>query len=285
MRKLCFGFCLLQVFISFSQLDSIIKVGEQDTAEQNVWQRFKYDGITAFQGIKYAYTRPLHWKEKDLLTAGAFITGEYILYTADTDIYEYFREQDKHAPKILKETGWYFGSPQNTYMIMGGVYLTGLFTNNQKIRRTGVLMISSASAAGFIQTIAKNAFGRARPTAGEGKHDFELFSKEAGQHSFPSGHAILSFSVAHSLAKQFESPWVKGGIYAVGSIAPISRLWAGAHWATDIGAGIFLSIVTVDAIDRFLFEEEKYNVPYKHKKNISWHINAGAGTIGVVGVF
>lgn len=285
MRFLSFFFLLLVSTGVFSQTDSIIKIGEDNPKDQNLWQRFKYDGLTAYQGIKYAYSRPFHWQEKDFLTAGAFVAGEAILYSADTDIYHYFIDQDKQAPHVLKQVGWYFGSPQNTYMVMGGVYLTGLFTNNQKIRRTGVLMLSSASAAGLVQTLAKNAFGRARPTAEEGRHDFDPFSKEPDHHSFPSGHAIMSFTVAHALAKQFESPWIKGGIYAVGSIAPVSRLWAGAHWATDIGAGIFISIVTVDSIDHFLFQEEKYDVPYRQKKNISWHMNAGAGTIGLVGVF
>lgn len=268
-------------------IDSLININENNPLEQNLWQRFKYDGVTAYQGLKYAYTRPLHWQKKDLVTAGAFVASEAILYSVDTNLNRYFVNQEPNAPQVLKDFGWYFGSPQNNYMAMGGIYLTGLFTNNQKIRRTGVLMISAASAAGLLQTITKNAVGRARPGTGRGKHHFSMFSKSPGAHSFPSGHSILSFTFAHALAKQFNSVWVKSGIYAVGLIAPVSRLWEGAHWATDIGAGIFISVVTVDAVDKFLFKEAKYDVeaPYRVKKKISWHFVPGAGTVGFVGVF
>lgn len=282
--NLVFG---LLMFSAFGQsLDSLL-ISERNPEQQNLWQRFKYDGVTAYQGMKYAYSRPFHWDKNDVITAGAFVASELIIYSADTDIRSFFREQNEHAPQVLKEFGWYYGSPQNNYMAMGGVYLVGLFTNNQKIRRTGVLMITSASAAGLIQTISKNAFGRSRPDTERGKHYFKPFSKEGGDHSFPSGHAILSFTMAHALAKQFDNIWIKGGIYSVGLIAPVSRLWADAHWASDVGAGIFISIVTVNAVDKFLFKEEKYNVhnPFKEKNKINWHFKAGMGTFGVVGTF
>ncbi|GLB53872.1 hypothetical protein NBRC110019_29130 [Neptunitalea chrysea] len=275
---------LLFVYVhSYSQIDSLL-VPEQNPEKQSLWQRFTYDGLTAYQGIKYAYSRPFHWKEKDFLTAGAFIGSEVILYSLDTNLNTFFSEQDEHAPHMLKQIGWYSGSPQNAYIAMGSFYLTGLFTNNQKIRRTGVLMITAGSAAGLLQTFSKTIVGRARPKEGLGKHAFDPFSKAAGFHSFPSGHSILTFTIAHSLAKQFDNIWVKSGIYSVGLIAPLSRLWDGAHWATDVTTGIVLSIVTVDAVDKFLFAEEKYNVPGK-KKLVSWHFKAGYGTIGVVGVF
>ncbi|SFU33925.1 Membrane-associated phospholipid phosphatase [Pustulibacterium marinum] len=278
------------MFVNVSRaqiIDSLVDIEEENPKEQNVWQRFKYDGLTAYQGLKYTYSRPFHWKEKDFLTAGAFVASEAILYSVDTNLNRYFQDQSPHAPQFLKDFGWYYGSPQNNYMAMGGVYLFGLFTNNQKVRRTGVLMISAASAAGLIQTITKNAIGRARPGTGDGKHFFKPFSKEGGYHSMPSGHSILSFTMAHAIAKQFDNIWVKSGIYAVGLVAPVSRLWAGAHWATDIGAGIFISVVTVDAVDNFLFKERKYDVdvPYKQQRKISWHFTPGAGTIGFVGVF
>lgn len=280
-------FCSSILAVKGQVLDSLIEVKEPNPIDQNLWQRLKYDGVAAFQGLTYAYSRPLHWQEKDLLTAGAFVGSELILYSVDTNINRYFINQEPDAPQVLKEFGWYFGSPQNNYMAMGGIYLVGLFTNNQKVRRTGVLMISAASAAGLIQTISKNAIGRARPGTGRGKHHFSMFSKSPGAHSFPSGHAILSFTFAHAIAKQFDNIWVKSGIYAVGLIAPVSRLWEGAHWATDIGAGLFISVVTVDAIDKFLFKEKKYNVaiPKRVQHKISWHFRPGVGTVGVVGVF
>ena len=250
---------------------------------ETILQMLKYDGITAFGGLKHAYTRPFHWKKDDFITAGAVIVGTALLYSFDEESSRFFIRQEKNAPKVLKEFGRYFGAPQNNYMLSAGIYGVGLFTRNEKVRHTGVLLIASATAAGFIQTLSKNIVGRARPQTLEGKDVFKPFSKEGAYHSFPSGHTILSFTTAHAIARQFDSWWVKGGIYAVGMISPISRLSAGVHWLTDVALGVVLSVVIVDSIDNYLKDNNKYQL--KKQRKISWKMNLGAGRIGLVGTF
>ena len=118
----------------------------------------------------------------------------------------------------------------------------------------------------------------------EGHDSFRFYSNEAGYHSFPSGHAILSFTTAHAIAKQFKNPFIKGGIYAVGMITPVSRLWAGAHWLTDVSLGIVLSVVIVDGIDNFLNKTERYTYD-KNKVSIKWNLKLTPGQLGIVGTF
>ena len=257
---------------------------EKDSIErESIWQMMKYDGKTAFQGLKHAYTRPLHWKGDDFLKLGGVALSTIILYSFDEESSEYFINQEENAPQVLKEFGWYFGAPQNNYMISAGIYGVGLFTRNEKIRHTGVLLIASATAAGFIQTLSKNAFGRARPLTFDGKGSFKPFSSEGAYHSFPSGHAILSFTTAHAIARQFDSWWVKAPLYGAGLVAPISRLWAGSHWLTDVTVGIALSVFIVDSIDNYLKDNNKYDL--KKKKKISWRLNVSPNKLGFVGTF
>ncbi|WP_299098878.1 phosphatase PAP2 family protein [uncultured Winogradskyella sp.] len=249
---------------------------------KRIWNDFKYDGISIIKGVGNAYTQPLRWKKKDFITAGSFIAGTSLLYLADNEAQRIFTEQGEHAPTILQDFGWYFGSPQNFFMVTAGVYGFGLLTKNEKVRYTGVLIISSAVASGLFQSVAKTAIGRARPKTGNHDH-FSPFSNEPGYHSFPSGHSILSFSMAHAIAKQFDNFWVKAGIYTVGSIAPISRLWKNAHWISDVGFGMAFSIVITDGIDNFMKRNQRYEI--KEPKQISWQLKMGAGTFGVVGTF
>jgi len=255
-----------------------------DTLKPGIWQNFKYDGRNVWGGIKHTYTQPFHWKEKDLLTAGGVVAGTALLFLADDETSEYFVNQGKNAPHAIKQFGWYFGSPQNNYGITGGVYLFGLLTNNEKIRKTGVLMIASATASGVIQTFAKTIAGRGRPIVGNGPASFKPFSGIPDYNSFPSGHTVLSFTTAYAIGKQFKNPWVKSGIYAVGMIAPVSRLWAGAHWLTDVALSTALSVAVVDGIDNFLNKEQKYNTDPTNKK-ISWSFQCTGSTIGIVGTF
>lgn len=249
----------------------------------STWDLMKYDGVSAFGGLKKAYTAPLHWEKDDIVIASAVVAGTAAIYIFDEETSEYFKKQGENAPSVVRDFGWYFGSPQNNYGITGAVYLVGLFTKNEKIRKTGVLMISAATASGIIQSISKTAVGRARPTAEEGKASFKPFSKEGTYHSFPSGHTILSFTTMYALSKQFESPFVKAGLMGVGLIAPVSRLWDGAHWLTDVGLSLALSVAVVDTIDKYLSTERDYGVD--KEKTISWKMHVGLGRVGIVGTF
>ena len=206
------------------------------------------------------------------------------LYTIDDEADRWFRNQEPHIPELLKDYGWYYGNPQNNYAFNGIVYLTGLFSKNDKIRRTGVLMISSATATGVLQQISKSLVGRARPRSGLNKNDFRPFQRDSDFHSFPSGHTALAISNAHALAKQFKNPWIKSGIYVLGSIPPLTRLWNGAHWLTDIALSVVLSVATVEAIDKYLDGRyqnlSKENV-HKSKKRVAWRMIIKGNGLGL----
>jgi len=247
------------------------------------WEMLAYDGASAFGGLKHAYSRPFHWKKDDFITAGAILLGTGALYAFDEDSSDWFRRQEEDVPGVLKETGYYLGKPLYNYSINGGVYLIGLFTKNEKFRKTGVLLISSATAVGLIQTVSKTFVGRARPIASEGKDSFNPFSNEAHYHSFPSGHTILAFTTFYAIGKQFKNPWAKGGLYALGLLSPVTRLWSGAHWLTDVALSVAVSVVVVDSIDKYLNKERYPGVMSKDK--ISWRLQVGPGTIGLRGSF
>lgn len=169
-------------------------------------------------------------------------------------------------------------------MITGAVYFTGLFTKNEKLRRTGVLLVSSASAAGLFQQLTKSVIGRARPVSGKSKDTFDPFNSHRDYHSFPSGHTMLAFTNAYAIAKQFKNPWLKAGIYTVGLIPGISRLWEGQHWLSDVALGVAISIFTVESIDRYL--DRKYEQKYNDQtKKVSWNLNFGPGQVGFVARF
>ncbi len=280
-------FILLLVFVSFTvySQNSEDGIDSLDTqTPESVWQLLKYDGASIFGGIKHTYTQPFKWKGKDWATFGGVIAGTAALLTLDKPANTYFTDQGKDIPNSIRKIGFRFGKPVLNYGLTASVYAIGVLTKNEKIRKTGVLLIASATAGGLIQTVSKTLAGRARPTMEEGNLSFHFWSNEAGYHSFPSGHTILSFTTAYAIGKQFNNPYLKAGIYAVGLVSPVSRLWEGAHWLTDVALGVAISIIIVDGIDNYLKKTERYT--YHNKKNaIRWNLKLGAGQIGVVGRF
>ena len=260
-----------------------LKTGKP-TDSASIWKLAKYDATNTLQGVGYAFTRPLQWQKKDFQKLTTLAIGTFALSLADESANDFFNEQADNYPNIGENFGWYFGSPQNYFMINAGLYGFGLFTKNEKIRKTSVLIISSSITSGFIQTLSKTAFGRARPSSGFGHDAFDPGSSEANYHSFPSGHTVLAVTMAHAVAKQFDNVWLKIGIYSIGAIPPITRLLDGAHWLTDVAFSTALSIIVVDSIDKFLYKNDKYSSHSKPKK-ISWNLSFSSNQIGVVGVF
>tara|TARA_R110002051_G_scaffold1150_1_gene5926 strand:- start:1603 stop:2547 length:945 start_codon:yes stop_codon:yes gene_type:complete len=248
------------------------------------WEFFKYDIGSIFGGIGYSYTRPLHWKGKQWETFGIITAGTGVLYLFDEEISDFSRRQQQGIPKFIRAYGTEIGSPQYNYMLTGGVYVAGLFTENEKLRRTGVLLIASATSAGLLQQFTKSLIGRARPVSGKTKDTFDPFNSNRNFHSFPSGHTMLAFTNAYAIAKQFKNPWTKAGIYTVGLIPGVSRLWDGQHWFTDVALGVAISIFTVESIDRYL--NNRYSEKYRqHAKKISWDLDFSIGRLGIVGHF
>jgi membrane-associated phospholipid phosphatase len=84
---------------------------------------------------------------------------------------------------------------------------------------------------------------------------------------------MLAFSNAYAIAKQFKSPWVKGGLYAVGMIPGMVRVLDDFHWVSDVAFSTILSIFIVESIDKYL--DSKYNEKYNNQKpkNVSWNVS------------
>ena len=278
--KGCFIVVLIFSFNIFGQSKIVF-----DSSEETNWELFKYDIGNIFNGIGSSYTRPLQWGDKEWITFGSTLSGAGVLYLFDEETSEFAVRQKPGVPSFIRDYGTNFGSPQYNYIITGGVYLTGLFTKDEKLRRTGVLLVASATSAGLLQQLTKSLIGRARPISGKGKGAFDSFNSSRAYHSFPSGHTILAFTNAYAIGKQFKSPWVKGGIYALGLVPGVSRLWDGEHWLSDVALGVAISIFTVESIDKYLDGRYANKYSQEKEKKISWNINLGIRKIGVIGQF
>ncbi|NHF60594.1 phosphatase PAP2 family protein [Flavobacteriaceae bacterium TP-CH-4] len=275
MKFFIYVVCLSTIFSLQSQDFEIDSTGTR-------WQMAKYDFGNVFKGIGYAYSRPFHWRGPQWKDAGITALAFGASYLVDNPVNDYMGGIRDDVPQFIRDYGFEYGSPSNNYILTGAIYLTGLAIKDEKLRRTGVLLISSASAAGLLQQFLKSAVGRARPLSGYSKDTFDpLWGGDRDFHSFPSGHAILAMTNAHAIAKQFKNKWVKGGIYTLGAIPAISRLWEGKHWLSDVTLSVFISIFTVEAIDRYL--DTKYDKKYNDKaKKISYDLSFGPGQVGLV---
>ena len=279
MRNLLILCCLL----SCGPLLSQAEINPPVRADKNLWQDFTYDLGTIMGGIGHAYSRPFHWEGRQWTHFGITAAGTAALFLVDDEFDDWADGFRDDIPDGLVDVGIRYGNPQNNYAVTGGVYLTGLFLRNEKLRRTGVLLIASATAGGFLQQVSKRIIGRARPKSGDSSSTYRPFHLDRvfNYDSFPSGHAILAFSNAYAIAKQFKSPWIKAGLYTLGSIPGLARVRDGFHWISDVAFSTVVSIFIVESIDKYL--DSKYTQKYnpEQEKTVDWSLNFGVNTVGI----
>ena len=153
----------------------------------------------------------------------------------------------------------------------GGVALAALGSSDPRLSRAGYAS-SEAAVASYVMVIGlKYAVGRARPWTGHTNGNFSPFAGSAsrGQDSFPSGHAIVSWSVITPFAMEYNAPW----LYGLGVITDISRVGSRNHWVSDVVAGSFLGY----GMGKFFWESSKENdgphvflMPYG--AGLSWNL-------------
>ena len=125
-------------------------------------------------------------------------------------------------------------------VVIGAVAVVGLFVLE---RRAGWLMLIG-SISSLFDNIIKLVISRQRPPA-----DLVHILSPTTGFSYPSGHAVfftwMSFMIAVSLAPRI-SPVVRPALWIAAVIVIvltcIARVWAGAHWPSDVIGGVLLGI-------------------------------------------
>ncbi|MDB5544304.1 MAG: phosphatase family protein [Hyphomicrobiales bacterium] len=106
-------------------------------------------------------------------------------------------------------------------------------------------LIAANAVSGLLSLVVKMTFGRARPRLYDvvGPFHFDLFSVKSSVLSFPSGHAVTAFATATALA--FMAPRAAKALIAIAILIGVSRVVTGAHYTSDVIAGMAVGVATV----------------------------------------
>jgi undecaprenyl-diphosphatase len=125
-------------------------------------------------------------------------------------------------------------------VVLGAVAILALFIFE---RRAGWLMLIG-SISSLLDNIIKLVISRQRPPA-----DLVHILSPTTGFSYPSGHAVfftwMSFMIAVAVAPKIRPVyrpllWIFAAIVIV--LTCIARVWAGAHWPSDVMGGVLLGI-------------------------------------------
>ena len=132
------------------------------------------------------------------------------------------------------------GTAGYVQVAVGVIAIAALFVFE---RRAGYLM-AIGSISSLLDNLMKLVMARQRPNA-----DLVHILTPAPGYSYPSGHAVfftwLSFMLAFSLAPHVRPRWrwpLWTGAALVILLACSARVWAGAHWPSDVAGGFLLGL-------------------------------------------
>jgi len=125
-------------------------------------------------------------------------------------------------------------------VVIGAIAVAGLFFLE---RRAGWLMLIG-SISSLFDNVIKLVISRQRPPA-----DLVHVLSPTTGFSYPSGHAVfftwMSFMIAVSLAPKIR-PALRPALWIVAAVVVvltcIARVWAGAHWPSDVIGGVLLGM-------------------------------------------
>ncbi len=130
---------------------------------------------------------------------------------------------------------------KNFYLIFLVIWLLIIFSSKYKYRIAGWTIIISVTFSDILSSkILKYIFLRPRPY--EVLPDVFKLVSSAGP-SFPSSHAVNSFTVATLIMLFFKNPIYTALAFIVATLSAYSRVYVGVHYPLDVIFGAILGVI------------------------------------------
>ena len=157
------------------------------------------------------------------------------------------------------------GRPQYALVLLGGTWAAGELAGRGEVADAALRVTAALAAGGVANGVLKYSLGRERPSTTADPLRFRPFSADNRWQAFPSGHAVVAFSLASAVAEEARTPWVTVLAYGGAAAVGWSRVYDDKHWASDVAGGAFIGILagrsTVRLLRRRRADEDAANPP------------------------
>ncbi len=130
--------------------------------------------------------------------------------------------------------------------IAGGIYFTGLITRDEHAQETGIRTAEATADSVILYSVMKAVFQRQRPYSGVGEGKF--FAGNWTNGSFPSGHAMFTWTIASTVAHEYHSVPLDILMYGLATTVSTTRVTAGQHFPSDVFVGSVLGFLIGDYV-------------------------------------
>lgn len=180
------------------------------------------------------------WPSRREVAAGAALLGTALLLdrTFDATVPDRGGTAWENVSDVLN----YGGRPQYPAAILGGTWLVARAAGERDVAEGALHVAAGLAAGGVANGLLKYTVGRERPNDTDDPLRFHPFASENARQSFPSGHAVVAFSLASSLAEEAKNPWITAAAYGGATLVAWSRVYDDKHWTSDVVGGALIGI-------------------------------------------
>ncbi|MHA2609983.1 MAG: phosphatase PAP2 family protein [bacterium JZ-2024 1] len=186
-------------------------------------------GFFPFPGLAFSdFLEKKEWKE-----ALSFS----VVFALDGKIQKIVQKNRSEGLNDLARIAEKLGNGEIVFPLVGIFYLAGTSTGDKRMMRASRKALRNMVVTGLVTGGLKWASGRSRPFEGRGPRSFRPFS---GATSFPSGHAVLAFSLASAVAEEYPEGY-KFFFFPAAVLVAYSRVYTNHHWASDTLASALIA--------------------------------------------
>lgn len=159
----------------------------------------------------------------------------------------------------------YGGRPMYALALLGGTWTAGALAERSQVAQAALHVTAALAAGGVANGLLKYSVGRERPSTTADPLRFRPFNAQNRWQAFPSGHAVVAFSLASAIAEEARAPWVAALAYGGAAAVGWSRVYDDKHWASDVAGGALVGILagrsTVRLFHRHADDEDAADPP------------------------
>lgn len=191
-------------------------------------------------------------KKNELISIAVATSLGVVFFYNDEEINDFVQENKNGTTAELAKIGNYFGREVIPPVALGSYFL-GVVIKNNKIKRFGLITVTTGLATQLITEAFKISVGRSRPKHGEGAYSFGTENK-----SFFSGHSSGAWSFATAIAETFgdDNKYIPYVSYGLATLTSLARMHDNKHWASDVLVGALVGHFVTKKIIRSLINKD-----------------------------
>ena len=235
---------IITLLISFATLHAQVNSDiNQGRANYSLISNISNDATSFYKTSLDFVQSPFHFDSRDFMMTGIIAGVTALSFTLDNSVRNVMKRNHNTSMDNIMNVSEKLGSPQYGLALSGVLYLGGQFTQENELRKTGVILAEAVFLNGITTEVLKIVMGRSRPYNNEGNYDLDFIRINDEDNSLPSGHTSTAFTIATVLSQRIDNTFASIALYSFAGLTAVQRIYADRHWFSDVVLGAAIGTV------------------------------------------